>query len=65
MRNTATAFAQAADPARATPPPPAPADILEDLVEAPTASTHFRTAMSLSRRKERRQFLGNVCFFVS
>ena len=42
--NTATAFAEAAVPAAAA--PPAPADVMADPVEAPTASTHFRTAMA-------------------
>ena len=44
MRNTATAFAKAAVPAAAA--PAAPADVMEDPVEAPMAFTHFRTAMA-------------------
>ena len=40
-QNTATAFAKAADPTAA-----APADVMADPVEAPTASTHFRTAVA-------------------
>ena len=33
-------------------------------VAAPTASTHFRTAMELSRRQERRLVLRYVCLFA-
>ena len=41
--NTATAFAKAAVPPAAS---PAAADVMADLVEAPTASTHFQTVMA-------------------
>ena len=37
---------QGGRPCRTPPPPPAPADVMADPVEAPTASTHFRTAMA-------------------
>ena len=50
-RNTATAFAKAAIPAAAA--PAALADVMADPVEAPMASTHFRTAMAAVRHKER------------
>ena len=44
--NTTTAFAKAEVPAAAPPPPSALAEVMGDPVEDPTASTHFRRAMT-------------------